>query len=145
MGKIEVQVSDRVEKSKTIEAIVKLYDTFDDLLALDYNNLQIYDLHEHIFNTNILGIAAGHQADLGIGEVRYIVTGTELGETKLVFNSGFGEKEISSSAASIQVILFIFNPETRTNNNSMKREIPCKGSVVPPLEYQRQMLLQLRR
>lgn len=103
VGKIEVQVSDRVQITQNIDAIVKLYDTFDDPLSLDYTSLGIYDLHEHIFNTNILHVTLGDQNGVGTGEVRYIIRGNDLGETKIVFSSGYGDKETSSSAASIQV------------------------------------------
>lgn len=34
---------------------------------------------------------------------RYIVTGMELGETKVVVNAGTGEKQISSSPVPVQV------------------------------------------
>lgn len=96
--------------TQSIDAVVKLYDTFDDPLNLDYLSLEIYDLHEHIFNTNILHVTVGDQSDLNVGEVRYIIRGNELGETKIVFSSGFGDKEISSAAASIQVIfIYSFN------------------------------------
>lgn len=88
---------------QNIDAVVKLYDTFEDPLNLDYTTLQIYDIHEHIFNTNILHVALGEQIGVGTGEVRYIIRGNDLGETKIVFSSGFGDKEISSTAATIQV------------------------------------------
>lgn len=107
VSKIKAQVPDRVQISKNIEAIVTLYDTFDDPLSLDYSSLDIYDLHEHIFNTNILNVGLGEQTGLGAGEVKYVITGNELGETKIVFGSGFGDKEISSSASPIQVRIFI--------------------------------------
>lgn len=70
IGKIEVHVPDRVEKTKTIEAIVKLYDSMDNLLILDSKNLQIYDLHQDIFNANILNVKLGHQINLNVGEIR---------------------------------------------------------------------------
>lgn len=70
---------------------------------LDGNNLQIYQLHEHIFNPHTLAVTLGEQINLNIGEIRYTVTGLELGETKLVFNSGYGDKTVSSAPATIQV------------------------------------------
>lgn len=97
------QVSDRVEKTKTIEAIVRLYDSHENPLALDYKNLGIYELHEHIWNPNVLNMELGHLTDLDAGEIRYFITGAELGETKLTITSGSGEKTISSPAYSIQV------------------------------------------
>ncbi|KAG4071558.1 hypothetical protein HA402_011712 [Bradysia odoriphaga] len=103
IGKIEVMVPDRVEKSKTIDAIVKLYDSMDNVVSVDSNNLQIYELREEVFNTKILNVKLGQQENLNFGEIRYIVTGLELGETKIVFSSGKGEKLIRSSDANIQV------------------------------------------
>lgn len=67
------QVPDRVEKTKTIEAIVKLYDSLDNLMVLDLNNLQIYELHEDVFNANILSVKLGQQINLNVGEIRYFL------------------------------------------------------------------------
>lgn len=103
VSQIKAQVPDRVQISKSIEAIVTLYDTFNDPLSLDYNSLEIYDIHEHIFNINILNVELGQQSGLGEGEVRYVIRGNELGETKIEFGSGFGDKKIASDAFSIQV------------------------------------------
>lgn len=100
IGKVELSSPDRVEKTKSIEAIVKLYDTNDKLLDLDYNNLKIYNLNERIYHEQILSIKKAHSQDnLKRGEIRYIITGSELGETKVIVTSG----SISSSPSSIQV------------------------------------------
>lgn len=64
------QVPDRVEKSKTIEAIVKLYDSLDNIMAVDVKNLQIYELREEVFNTKILSVKLGQQENLNFGEIR---------------------------------------------------------------------------
>lgn len=61
----------------------------------------------------------GHLIDLDAGEIRYFITGAELGETKLTITSGSGEKTISSPAYPIQVSFalisfsssFIFFPD----------------------------------
>lgn len=70
IGKIRVQVPDRVEKTKSIEAIVKLYDSSDNLLAIDSNRLEMYSLHETIFNKNILNLKLADQNNLNDGEIR---------------------------------------------------------------------------
>lgn len=125
VGKIAVQVSDRVQIGQSIDALVTLYDTFDDPLNLDYSTLSIYDLHEHIYNTNILHVTVGDQTGVGRGEVRYVVRGNDLGETKIVFSSGFNDKEISSSAASIQVnnfficIMITFSSQAHRQEKNM--------------------------
>ncbi|XP_061397212.1 nuclear pore membrane glycoprotein 210 [Musca vetustissima] len=103
IGAIRVEVPDRVERTKSIEAIVKLYDSHDNLLHIDPFNLQIYELSEEVFNANILSIQLGDQVDLGIGEIRYIITGNNLGETKIIFSSGSGEMLVSSEPVNVQV------------------------------------------
>lgn len=65
--------------------------------------MKIYELREHIWNSNILNIEIGHLTNLKSGEVRYFITGSELGETKLTITSGNGEKTVSSPAYPIQV------------------------------------------
>lgn len=100
IGKVELSSSDRVEKSKSIEGIVKLYDSNDKLLDLDYDNLNIYNLKEKVYHEHILNIKkAASQENLKRGEVRYIITGNELGETKVIVASG----TVSSSPSTIQV------------------------------------------
>lgn len=72
-------------------------------MALDYTNLNIYELREHIWNSNVLNIEIGHVTGLESGEIRYFLTGAEFGETKLTITSGSGEKTVSSPAYPIQV------------------------------------------
>lgn len=97
------QVADRVEKTRQIEAIARLYDSLDNPLVLDYENLKIYELREQAWNPNILNIEIGHFSNLNTGEIRYFITGAELGETKLTITSGTGEKTVTSPAYPIQV------------------------------------------
>jgi nuclear pore complex protein Nup210 len=100
IGKVELSSSDRVEKTKSIEAIVKLFDTNDKLLDIDHENLNIYRLNEKVYHEQILSIKkAKSQENLKLGEIRYVVTGNELGETKVVVSSG----TVSSSPVNIQV------------------------------------------
>lgn len=82
---------------------MRLYDSLENPLALDYENLKIYELREQIWNQNVLNIELGHLIDLNVGEIRYILTGSELGETKLTVTSGSSDKTISSPSYSIQV------------------------------------------
>lgn len=113
IGRIEVIAPDRVERTKTVEAIVRLYDSLDTLLALDQRNLDIYELRDTVYNPNRLNIAlAEEQNNLNVGEIRYIITGLELGDTKIAFESGQGDKFVSSAAVPIQVskiFRFIFD------------------------------------
>uniref|UniRef100_A0A336L337 CSON002297 protein n=1 Tax=Culicoides sonorensis TaxID=179676 RepID=A0A336L337_CULSO len=108
IGRIEIQSPDRVEKTKSIEAIVKLFDTNDNLLTIDYDNLAMYHLREDVLDPNLLSLKLGNQVNLNEGEIRYVITGVELGETKIVMSSnlGAGENEgrrVSSAPAPIQV------------------------------------------
>lgn len=95
---------------------MRLYDSHENALAIDYKNLEIYELHQHIWNPNVLNMELGHLSDLDAGEIRYFITGAELGETKLTITSGSGEKTISSPAYPIQVsiglafVLLSFSP-----------------------------------
>lgn len=98
-----LQAADRVEKTKSIEAIVKLFDTNNKLLKLNAENLGIYQLKEEILDSNLLSVKLGHQENLKEGEIRYIVTGVELGETKIVVSRTLDGMRIASSPATIQV------------------------------------------
>ena len=70
IGSIAVEVMDRVEKTKTIEAIVKLYDSNENLLTIDSRNLDIYNIVDDIFNSNILNVKLAEQNNLNPGEIR---------------------------------------------------------------------------
>lgn len=104
IGRIEIIAPDRVERTKTVEAIVRLYDSLGTLLAIDQQNLDIYELRDTVYNPTRLNIAlAEEQNNLNVGEIRYIITGLELGDTKIAFESGQGDKFVSSAAVPIQV------------------------------------------
>lgn len=104
IGRIELKAPDRVERTKTVEAIVRLYDSLDTLLAIDQQNLDIYELRDTVFNPNRLSVTlADDQTNLNVGEVRYIITGLELGDTKIAIESGQDEKFATSAAVPIQV------------------------------------------
>lgn len=99
VGRVELASPDRVEKGKSIEAIAKLYDSNELLMDIDYENLGIYQLNENAFHEKILTIKRGQQQNLQKGEIRYVITGTELGETKVVVRSG----SVQSSFVQVQV------------------------------------------
>jgi nuclear pore complex protein Nup210 len=106
VGRIELATPDRVEKTKQIEAIVRLFDSDGNLLNIDWNNLENYELVEDVKNQRILQMKQGHNRNLERGEIRYLITGTELGETKIVVSSGSGNRLISSPPATVQVSAF---------------------------------------
>ncbi|XP_059614820.1 nuclear pore membrane glycoprotein 210 [Phlebotomus argentipes] len=103
IGRIDIKMPDRVERTKSIEAIVTLFDSNNRILAVDASNLPTYDLTEEIAHPHLVSVRLGRQVNLNPGEVRYEVTGQELGETTLVVSSGHAEKRISSNPANIQV------------------------------------------
>ena len=72
MGAIIVDGPDRVQRSKSIEAIVKLYDSHDNPLNIDPFNLHIYEISTEVLNPNILSIQLGEQSDLDVGEIKYV-------------------------------------------------------------------------
>lgn len=73
IGKVRVEAADRVERGKSIAAIVRLYDSHDNILQVDPFNLNIYELAEEVFNSNILSIQLGDQMDLAVGEIRQVL------------------------------------------------------------------------
>lgn len=70
IGRIELLSPDLVEKSRSREAIVRLYDSNNLLMEIDLNNLEIYELSEDIKNGRILQMKLDHQLNLGKGEIR---------------------------------------------------------------------------
>lgn len=99
VGRIELATLDRVEIGKSVEARVTLFDSNNQLINIDFEKLPVYQLSEKIFNERTLLVALGRQNNLKRGEIRYVITGNELGETKVVVSSG----AVSSTPASIQV------------------------------------------
>ncbi|KAH8416192.1 hypothetical protein KR222_010408, partial [Zaprionus bogoriensis] len=103
IGAITVLALDRVERTNSIEAIVKLYDTNENLLHIDSQMLGVYQLTELIFDQSILSVRLDEQHNLGEGEIRYSITGNNIGETKIVFQTGKGERQVSSEPLNVQV------------------------------------------
>ncbi|KAH8372961.1 hypothetical protein KR009_008980 [Drosophila setifemur] len=103
IGAIEVISLDRVERTSRIEAIVRLMDTNDNLLLIDHSRLGVYDLSEVVYDPTVLGVRLGEQDNLGPGEIRYTITGNNVGETKIVFQSGKGAQQMISEPLSVQV------------------------------------------
>lgn len=104
IGSIRINVPDKVEKSSIIEAIVILYDSEDNLLNIDSNHLESYDLKENIFDSRIFSVKLADQENLSAGQIRYFLTGLELGETKLTVSSG----SVISEPSTVQVSFKFF-------------------------------------
>lgn len=128
VGRVELSSPDRVEKSKSIEAIVKLFDSNNQLVSIDYKNLDVYQVTEKVFSEKILSIARGSQENLQQGEIRYIIKGNELGETKIVVSSG----SVSSTPANIEVFPPLqLVPRNATILVGSTLEITSKGGPKP--------------
>lgn len=103
IGAITVQALDYVERTNSIEAIVRLYDNNNELLQIDSDMLSVYQLTELVFDPTILSIKLDEQHNLGFGEIRYSITGNNIGETKLLFQTGKGDTQVSSEPHNVQV------------------------------------------
>lgn len=103
VGSIKVEVPERVEQGQSVSAIVHLYDTMENLFPVP--SAEFLDLRP-VPDSGIIGVKLQQQdrkSPLSVGEIRYIVTGLELGETGLKFVSGRGKREIQSQRVFIQV------------------------------------------
>ncbi|KAI4468828.1 nuclear pore membrane glycoprotein [Holotrichia oblita] len=100
---IRVEMTDKVEVGKCIPAIVRLYDESDNLLSLpdiDIINLRV-GMEHHIANAKRLTPSADEK--WGDGEVHYVFTGQELGDTKVTFSVLGTKEEVSSAPLDLQV------------------------------------------
>ncbi|EDV59867.1 uncharacterized protein Dere_GG23181 [Drosophila erecta] len=103
IGAIKVASMDRLERTTRIEAIVRLFDTNENLLLVDRSKLSAYDLSEVVLDQSVLSVRLGEQENLGPGEIRYTITGNQVGETKILFKSGKGIHKVESEPINIQV------------------------------------------
>ncbi|KAH8272626.1 hypothetical protein KR018_010193 [Drosophila ironensis] len=103
IGAIKISCMDRVERSSRIEAIVRLFDTNGNLLEIDHKKLNMYNVSELVFDPTILSIRLGEQDNLGTGEIRYFISGNNLGETKIIFQSGKDDHVVLSEPLNIHV------------------------------------------
>ena len=128
VGKVELTTLDRIEKEKSIEARVRLFDSNNQVINIDFNKIEVYQLSEKIFNERILTIKRGSQENLLRGEVRYLITGIELGETKIIVNSG----PVASPPANIQVFQSLqLLPRNATILVGSLLEISSRGGPKP--------------
>ncbi|XP_017061137.1 nuclear pore membrane glycoprotein 210 [Drosophila ficusphila] len=103
IGAIEVTSMDRLERTTRIEAIVRLFDTNDNPLEVDRSSLSVYDLSEEVLDQSILSVRLGEQQNLRSGEIRYTITGNNVGETKIVFKAGKGSLQVATEPLNVQV------------------------------------------
>ncbi|GFG29271.1 hypothetical protein Cfor_07948 [Coptotermes formosanus] len=138
VGSIKVDVPERVEQGQYVSAIVRLYDTLDNLLPVP--STEFLDLRP-VPDSGIIGVKLqphDKKASLALGEIRYTVTGLELGETALKFIFGRGKREIQSHRVFIQVFppLRLF-PRNMTLIVGSKFQITSRGGPQPDanIEY----------
>ncbi|EDW34958.1 GL20049 [Drosophila persimilis] len=132
IGSISVVSMDRVERANSIEAIVQLFDTNDNELHVDPSYLAVYDLSEVVFNPNILNVRLDMQHNLRPGQIRYSITGKNIGETKIVFQSGKGSQQVSSEPIVVQVFAPIrLYPRDSTLLVGSSIQIYCQGGPQP--------------
>lgn len=73
LGRIEVRVPDRVQITRSIEAIVRLFDSAEQPMLLDARNLAPYDLHVAVHAADVADVKlAAQQTDLNVGEIRLV-------------------------------------------------------------------------
>jgi nuclear pore complex protein Nup210 len=137
VGSIKVEIPERVERGQSVSAIVHLYDTMDNLLLVP--SAEFLDLRP-VPDSRIIGVKLQQQdkkAPLSLGEIRYIVTGLELGETGLKFVSGRGKREIQSQYVFIQVFppLQLF-PRNMTLIVGSKFQITSRGGPQPDVHVE---------
>lgn len=76
LGRIEVRIPDRVQITRSIEAIVRLYDSAEQPMPLDASNLAPYDLHVAAHAPDVAEVKlATLQTDLHVGEIRLVKRG----------------------------------------------------------------------
>lgn len=128
VGRVDLSSPDRVEKSKSIEAIVKLYDSNDQILLIEAENFDIYHLNENVYNDRVLKMKIGNQKNLQRGEIRYVLTGVELGETKISVSSG----SVSSLPVNVQVFpALVLLPKNATILVGSLLEVSSRGGPKP--------------
>ncbi len=96
--KVELLMSDKVQKAKTVQAQVKLLDRHGKQLAPSahrFLQVQVLPATGHV--------RVHHARDGSPGDLLFTVKGVELGETTVVAGVAFGASRASSAPASIHV------------------------------------------
>ncbi|XP_050315586.1 nuclear pore membrane glycoprotein 210 [Anthonomus grandis grandis] len=135
VGIIRVEMADKVEIGKCIPCTVRLYDENDNLM--DIPDLKMVDLRPE-FQETIANIQRADQTakePWGVGEIRYVITGVELGDTKLIFTAASNDEDVSSAPMDLQV----FQPlKLHPRNGSVligaSIQLVVKGGPLPDTE-----------
>lgn len=102
---LRVEMSDKVEVGKCISCVVRMYDEADNILTLpdlDMLNLQV------TLEKDIATVRRDDKSGLAEdgsfkGEIHYVITGVDLGDTKLLFAITGVDPEVTSSPVDLQV------------------------------------------
>ncbi|XP_060536617.1 nuclear pore membrane glycoprotein 210 [Cylas formicarius] len=103
IGIIRIDMPDKVEIGKCIPCIVRLYDENDNLM--DIPDLGMIDLRPE-FEEKIANIERAKEdpkEPWGNGEIHYIVTGVDVGDTKLIFIVSGNDEDVNSAPMDLQV------------------------------------------
>ncbi|CAG9763709.1 unnamed protein product [Ceutorhynchus assimilis] len=135
VGIIRVEMPGKVEISKCIPCIVKLYDENDNLM--DIPELNMVDLRpefeEHI--ANIQRAEQNPKDHWGLGEIRYTITGIEVGDSKLIFTAASNDEDISSAPIDLQVFQPLrLHPRNGTVLIGSAVQLVVKGGPQPDVE-----------
>ncbi|KAL1512846.1 hypothetical protein ABEB36_002363 [Hypothenemus hampei] len=135
VGIVRVEMADKVEINKCIPCNVRLYDENDNLM--DIPDLNMVDVRPE-FEDNIVNIQRAEQDPKnpwGIGEIRYIVTGVALGDTKLTFTVAGNDEDISSAPMELQVFQPLkLHPRNGTILIGSSIQLVAKGGPQPDAE-----------
>lgn len=117
---VRPEMSDKVEIGKSIECVVRLFDFNENLIT----QTSLIDIKGVLDKANIAGIQKVNSKSSDSGEIRFVLTGmknlqeficcitnlfrflstgNEVGETKLVFAVNNGENEVRSAPINVQV------------------------------------------
>lgn len=101
IGSIKLDVAEKVEKGKSVTAIISLYDES----GMKLNSMPDIDLiHlKPLAESNIIKVKLFQDRSQFPGDIKYLVSGVELGTTYLKFSAGCAGQEIYSRSSPIQV------------------------------------------
>lgn len=101
IGSVKLDVAEKVEKGKSIPAVVCLYDE-SGLKLRTVPNIDLIHL-KPLAESNIIKVKLFQEKNQFPGELKYLVSGVELGTTYLKFTAGCFGQEIYSRSSPIQV------------------------------------------
>ncbi|XP_045469275.1 nuclear pore membrane glycoprotein 210 isoform X1 [Harmonia axyridis] len=137
VGIIRVEMSDKIEVGKCIHSTVRLYDEHDNLIMLESISIIALNYMQTKEIVTLQRLLYDEGESWPPGEVHYLVTGIEVGKTKLTFLVNNGFLEVQSAPIEIQV----FEPlEIYPKNGSLlvgsSIQITTRGGPIPHLSLE---------